>query len=242
MKTFLHAVVFSALTFVSSVANAAFLSTDWKVAGDKQVATDSTTGIEWLKLTNTLDQSINQISARLNTDLIGWRFPTVTEVAAMMDSFWGVANSNTETSFYDSGTTHYLQYMQFESFFGRTYTFSGSYTAWYSFGLINDATRAVYSGARYEVQYSYNRAVRSEEIVNASFTKDFKGSTIGVFLVNDGGVTLSSQQDPSLNINNPAAPINQVPVVTPPTDVNAPLSGIVASLLMLLALRRRPLV
>jgi len=33
---------------------------------------------------------------------------------------------------------------------------------------------------------------------------------MGVLLVSDGGVTLSSINDPSLNIQNPQAPINQV--------------------------------
>lgn len=56
--------------------------------------------------------------------------------------------------------------------------------------------------------------------------------TAGVYLVSDGGTTLSSINDPSININNPKAPINMA-------DVSAPVGLATAGVLMLMLGARR---
>lgn len=71
-------------------ANAAFVATDWQVAGDKKATLDTTTGIEWLDLTLTDGKSYSEVSALLSTTLAGWRFPTQAEVHQMMSSFFSV--------------------------------------------------------------------------------------------------------------------------------------------------------
>ena len=40
-------------------------------------------------------------------------------------------------------------------------------------------------------------------------------ATDGWYLVSDGGLTYSSSEDPTRNINNPNAPVNQVPASVP---------------------------
>lgn len=55
----------------------------------------------------------------------------------------------------------------------------------------------------------------------------------GVYLVSDGGLTLSSINNPEININNPKSPINQV------SDVSAHAGlGILGMFLMCLGFRR----
>ena len=63
-------------------------------------------------------------------------------------------------------------------------------------------------------------------------SNDTYNVAMSVFLVSDGGTTLSSINDPSLNINNPNAPINQVDV---------PVAGFFggAMLLSLMSFRRK---
>lgn len=58
------------------VAEASFIKTDWQVAGDRKAVLDSTTGIEWLNLTQTNGLSVNQVISQLDTTFKGWRLPT----------------------------------------------------------------------------------------------------------------------------------------------------------------------
>lgn len=71
MSRFLS-VAFIALSLSSSFAHASFVHTDWKSTGDKKTTLDTSTGIEWLKLTETAGRSINDIKARFSTDLTDW--------------------------------------------------------------------------------------------------------------------------------------------------------------------------
>lgn len=67
---------------------------------------------------------------------------------------------------------------------------------------------------------------------------DYKNVHDGVYLVSDGGTTLSSISNPNLNINNPNAPVNQVPDAPADVPVNAGF-GLLGLALMALGLRRR---
>lgn len=59
-----------------------------------------------------------------------------------------------------------------------------------------------------------------------------RSSNVGIYIVSDGGPTLSSIDDPSLNINPPKALINMA-------DVSAPAGLAAADLLMLMLGARR---
>lgn len=74
---------------MSFSSQAAFISTDWKVAGDAKASLDQSTGIEWLDLTQTDWKSIEDVRGLLTTTYAGWRFPTAAEVRTMMTNLVG---------------------------------------------------------------------------------------------------------------------------------------------------------
>lgn len=61
---------------------------------------------------------------------------------------------------------------------------------------------------------------------------EYSLSRFGVWLVSDGGTTLTSINNPTLNLNNPKAPINMA-------DVSAPAGLAAAGVLMLMLGARR---
>jgi hypothetical protein len=63
--------------------------------------------------------------------------------------------------------------------------------------------------------YNGNIVISQED--NITYTSS--AHYLGVFLVSDGGTTLSSINDPSLNINNSAAPINNAVSVPLPATL-----------------------
>lgn len=71
---------------------------------------------------------------------------------------------------------------------------------------------------------------------SASVNMSYRDSAFGVFLVSDGGTTLSSTTNTDININNPNAPVN-----SQSEDVNSPAPGLLAGLCLLMALRIRTL-
>ena len=82
------------LAVISINVNAALVmptEDDWKVAGDGLITYDANTGLEWLDLTATTNQSYNDISAKLGMgeEFEGWRYATRGEVSAFFDAFGG---------------------------------------------------------------------------------------------------------------------------------------------------------
>lgn len=221
-----------ALSSIAFSANAAFVSTDWQVAGDKKATLDTETGLEWLDLTQTDGKSYVEVSALLSTTLSGWRFPTPSEVHQMMASFFSVLTGY-EDSVYNvkkstpQGSGEHANGPLFRSLFGHTYTYyqSGNDWSYASYGLFknDDGTivmsgehrRNYWNGSYYSIYHNYDLNAASNV---TDVTRYVNG---GYFLVSDGGVTLSSINDPQLNVNNPKSPVNQQPV----NDVASPLFG-----------------
>ena len=202
-------------------ANAELISTDWLVDGDASVTLNTESGIEWLKLDNTDGKSIAAIQAELNTTYQGWRLPNEAEVLNYMN-----------TAFYQLGTlsaTDYkteLGYSNFNSVVrsiknttGMTdykiiHQTGGARPQHKSYGLYlsqdGDVLRA---GAEANAAgYTGKSKIILSTGSNFGNNIDYSSALYGVFLVSDGGTTLSSINDPSLNINNSAAPINNVPL------------------------------
>lgn len=70
-------------------ANAAIVSLD-SGFGAGTITRDTNTGLEWLDLTVTTDQSYNDVVARINGgDLQGWAYATGTQFDALIGSFGG---------------------------------------------------------------------------------------------------------------------------------------------------------
>jgi hypothetical protein len=215
--------IFAAATLLLSITSsqAALVESDWLNTGDTLATLDTETGIEWLDLTQTYSMSINQVDALLGTTLAGWRLPTHEEVRGLMGAafvgYEGALTPNTVTSLPGAGFN-----------LGHFMGLSGGFFN-YTHGLhTNQNGQVVESGLMFrgDLQTSY---IRSE--VLGGYSTGTSISTAGVFLVSDGGTTLSSQLDPSINANNTAAPIN---------DVSAPaLLGMMSLGLFGLAARRR---
>lgn len=208
----------------SQAAQAAFIHTDWKTTGDKQATLDTDTGIEWLKLNNTNYKSMNDVKASLGTTYAGWRLPTAAEVTQM---FWRLLGApygsesgalNTRVVSGISGTRKATAL----ELLGQT---SPSYAYGWFEPAVGASTNFAGGGVWGSDFYSY-----------WTYSSSPARSSTGVFLVSDGGTTLSSLQDPSLNANNPNAPVNNMP--PEPTDVPAPL-GFVALLMIGVGLMAR---
>jgi hypothetical protein len=102
--------------------------------------------------------------------------------------------------------------IRFESKFGSTYEQVG-YSR--SYGMFINDNKALGGG---DILY-YGVVARTDNKGNLITNLSVKDENTllfdaGVFLVSDGGTTLSSIENPSLNINNANAPINQVPLPT----------------------------
>ena len=89
---------------LSGTAHADLVETNWLEPGDNRTFTDTRTGLVYLDITETLGQSIEDVQARLSTDLAGWRFPTAQEVDELFFSVADIyANGNKTTKRYRSG-------------------------------------------------------------------------------------------------------------------------------------------
>lgn len=207
---------------ISTQASAAFVSTDWKVAGDKGAVLDTDTGVEWLNLDATRGWTLAQAIAETSDggSLQGWRLPSSSEVAAMLTSFFEghdisiTGGAQIRTAGVDS------IYVLFRNLFAAPSELQVT-----TFGrLYLDSGKEVFAGV------SAHSTWKFAQFHGFTSTSTYQKS---VFLVSDGGVTLSSINDPTLNINNPNAPINMA-------DVSAPTGLAATSLLaFMLGFRRK---
>jgi hypothetical protein len=222
-----------AVTMAGS-ANAGYISLDWQEEGDELAFLDEDAGLEWLMLTETAGMSLNEVVTELDEGGMfeGWRLASRSEVTDLFidvidyDSF----NEGTTTATW-SGARGNI-YGEFTSLFGWAYTNS---SAKYSYGLyLNDMetstlTDEVLMGG---VKYDGNTYLY-EDYTSTSYSMDWSSGTTGVYLVGDGGATLTTQEDMSLVSNNP--------LYATATEVSEP-SGVLlmsASLLTVGFLRRK---
>jgi len=79
------------LICISGSANAALVSVDWQTSGDNLITRDTTSGLEWLDLTESRDLSFNYVSSQLGAggEFEGWHYATAGEVDTFIDSAGG---------------------------------------------------------------------------------------------------------------------------------------------------------
>jgi hypothetical protein len=236
LKTTLIATV---LLLSTASTQAAFVETDWNTTGDARATLHEETGLEWLDLSETNNMSINEVQALLDTTYSGWRLPTRSEVSIMMNDIFSEATITEEKFNKQVVISGYHPSLYSNHLFLQTI---GHEVSRMSRGqYINDQYgQREYENSSYNVIFSgmyYGNTSTNTYMniaANSAFTgagEDFHQSQYGVYLVSDGGTTLSSQLDPSINANNAAAPIN---------DVSAPtIMGGLFTLLGLVAIRRR---
>lgn len=236
------ALMVGVLSLVSNSVHAALTTGSWKTANDNKTVIDSTSGLEWLRLNNTTNKSINEILAQTGPGgaYAGWRLATETEVFGLVSQVYGntLGWTQQETSYsltnlyVPRGDYRQQAYNSWANLMGLSYFADGSnsyeggyWSDRYSVGIyLNEeytpgVTTGQYAQVLYAGGYSHLGGVQARDYVgfyegyNLTYTKDSKNSSVGVYLVSDGGMTYSSLQNPSINGSNPLAP-NQLPRYT----------------------------
>jgi MYXO-CTERM domain-containing protein len=223
---FKNTLIAATLLLSITSAQAALVHTDWKTAGDQQATLSEETGLEWLKMQNTANMSINQIKSQLDTTYAGWRLPTNEEVGDLVTAHFSTMTlSASRTS--SGEETSVAQGNSWLTFMSATYTSASVGT---SYGLHTDGSNSGSLTGGYTYTDPISTHVYNDDR-NPGYTLDYAHVYYGVYLVSDGGTTLSSQLDPSINANNANAPVS---------DVSAPaLLGLMGLGLFGFAARRR---
>jgi hypothetical protein len=183
-----------------------FSHTDWKTSGDELATLHVDTGMEWLKVTETQGMSVDQVLTETQAGgaYEGWRLPTSGEIVTLWnDMFEGSTmlsnpqGTRRDYSLYSALPQAWVEFM------GMT---TSSPIRAYGYGYKTNGQLGFFGVSRASGTTSYWYGYGDYSTSNTS-------NLTGVFLVSDGGDTLSSKLDPTLNINNPNAPINSVPVM-----------------------------
>lgn len=211
----LKKLLFSASILLASMgANAEFSSIDLNAEGDNLVTIDSETGIEWLDFSVTSEDSYQDVLARLQGDLKGWRLPTESEVVSFFDrmmvgynyiSFSGWVSDNNSTGREIRYAANMYRELLGTSIIRKDMEYSIGY-------FMGDDGEVRLSGVLYDstndkpLYYgtTYQGAKLDEELPLIQ-------NNMGVFLVSDGGVSYSSKLNPEINENNQNARYNDVP-------------------------------
>lgn len=231
----------------SGFAQAEFVQGDWLVEGDNLSTLDTRTGKEWLRLTETAGMTLDEVTSALGGELSGWNIAGVDdmielaksqlEIAGAPSPYWEASNLEFMTS--EQGNTS-LGLVSVEEEYAEAFSeaFGGSIIESYS----NFAEHGVYGmyandyKDKYGFFYSQYSNIKSSGLSLTTLTTPTLYTngrdTVGWFLVNEGGVSLSSLSDPTINTPEGADSVT--------SDVSAPLSlGLFAFASMGLAGLRR---
>jgi len=209
-------VLAAALLLGASLSSqAAVISVDWKEAGDNGAFVETTSGTEWLKLTQTQGVGLNTVQQQLGAGGLyeGFRVADSNEVQFLFDYFLGQATGLTYTSisafdFADSSTVDGRALMvDLLDALGRaivgTNTFStGRYFQAGSQSVLSSTFRD--DDANGFARLIYDR-------VTSTTNANTPGSAPGVFLVSDGGNTFSSINNPGIlsGIETPSVAVSE---------------------------------
>jgi hypothetical protein len=189
------------IALASMASQAELMETDWKNIGDGNATLDTETGLEWLDLTETTPMYYDLVVEQLDTTFSGWRLPTETEIKELyahafsnydpQSSATSIAATTTDKENWDS-------------------LFSDDIVKGMAIYLSDNGTlrqTGMWSGTLYTTLYG------------STVSGGYGHSQYGTFLVSDGGTTLSSLANPSLNANNPNAPTGGTSVPLPATGL-----------------------
>lgn len=171
----------------SSASNAEFIETDWLVEGDKNATFDTVSGLEWLDLTETKGYSLQQAKdAIVSGELSGWRLPTEAEMVELVTNLFP-STANIYGGWHGIASEEHLFYRN---------VFVDGDTAGYSYGLFQHD----------DGDMSLMGTYISSLLAGVGFAKgnhnntEFTGrADSGVWLVSDGGTTLTSKLDPTMD-------------------------------------------
>lgn len=221
---FKKAAVLMALTagLLSMNAQAALVAQTYKTAGDNLVTYDDATNLSWLKLTQTIGMSINQVKAELGAGgrFEGWRLPTDNEVESIVRAVLSPLAFNEDATLYNgSGYRGYTA--TWRNWFGTTaYTSSGELSNgnryWYSYGLYEGSDGAAeMSGTYYRDKnsfgsHTYYATLYDDYVSGSTYTADYKHGQFGVFLVKVRPEDLP--KPPAETLPGDGSNVNDVPV------------------------------
>ncbi len=192
--------------FTSLGANAEFVTTDVFNVNDQKGLVDTSTGIEWIKLGQVRNMSISDAQNLLSTTYAGWRLPTQSEVESMMYDIIGIT-PNTDSTYANLRDARYKdEAIAFHNVFQATRYYSNH--RWSKGLYLDDNGNALYTDVYYDTRTGSDKI--GDISLGLTTTIDMSSSYYGVYLVSDGGASISSINDPSININNPQSPINNV--------------------------------
>jgi len=193
---------------VAGTANAEMVSTDWLASGDGLATLDTQTGIEWMDLTQTKGMTVNQILNDSRFD--GWRLPTASEVESLLKSYLPDVDHHYTLTYYQLGAwPHYENKSEISQIRNMLDFFVGSGSDYQTiYGMYSPEENQVRltGGTLYGSKNQHARFYGMDNGGGGSW--DYYNSAYAPYLVSDGGVTLSSINDPNLNKENPNAPIN----------------------------------
>jgi hypothetical protein len=86
---FVFSVMLLSLLLSVGMARGALVSSDWQTVGDNLITRDTTSGLDWLDLTQTGNRSYNDVSSQLGAggQFAGFRYATQAEVTALFSQF-----------------------------------------------------------------------------------------------------------------------------------------------------------
>lgn len=221
---------------LSNSVNAEFQIKDWRVDGDGLISFDTSTGLEWLNLSQTLGMTINTITPHLDAEFEGFMVANKSQVDTMLHHvFPSVMTSRTYYQNHDGASSRpaspYVdvdEARQFRTLFREadSYTYgvfshnedeTGQYTA----GMVS-SNYGKWEGVAY-----YDLRLNDDDYAWSRFWPGGADQS-GVYLISQGGYSYSSKHDEDMQLIQRNAKHSNVSL---PFGVGAFLCGFMLSLL-----------
>jgi hypothetical protein len=189
------------LASLTGAAQAELLSTDVSVFNDGLATLDTQTGLEWLDLTETHGINYSNLDNIVANSYPGWRKATIAEIDTLFtNTFDGLVLGTLQT-------LNSTQTSDFISLFGANSNgFADSFVENDS-GVLK-LWEVKLTGQVYNGYGSYNQYMNGL-------------AHVGTFLVSDGGLTLTSQNNPAINLPGFSGDVNEVADVSTPIALGA---------------------
>ena len=169
-----------------------FVNTDVTTSGDKLAVLDTKTGLEWLNLKETYNNSYSDVTSRLLSDLEGWRYPTESEVLDFHSRILGNTNLYlTRWTDSYSGSVSNTDIQNYTNIIERTYRVSSGRSYKGAFKQDDNSSQCL----SFYVSTTVYSGISGYDVCSYD---DNGSSNYGFYLISTG-VTLSAQENPGIN-------------------------------------------
>lgn len=210
------------LLSVIQPAHATFEKHSLYVEGDNKSILDTRTGVEWMAASVTQNMSINQVIAEIAPGgaLHGWQFPTLSQMETLMLGFIPafeelLPNPNYYISggAYFSGIKYRTPSLTFQNYFGTNRYYFQIYHGTSFYAPLADGSMMIFTStvdipSNVNGNTNFNAMHMRIYVDHENLNYDTSTDLASIFLVSNGGDSLSSRSNPYLNVMNPDAPIN----------------------------------